>query len=134
MSRTSVNFRRDFYRRPSEFVLAILGKDHPKAWSLEALRAQPVLNESFEGQPVLVAFDQQSVTARLFSRRLNEHELVFEMHEGELTDRETKSTWNPVSGKSVGGPWNGQSLRPLPAIMSYRRAWKQFHPESEFVD
>ncbi|MCI0640839.1 MAG: DUF3179 domain-containing protein [Gemmataceae bacterium] len=104
-----------------------------KAWPLDVLHKTPARNDAFFGQPALVTFDRESVTARLFDRRLNERTLTFHWKDGKLRDDQTGTTWNALTGKAVAGTLAGQHLVPLPAIISFRKVWQQFHPESEIV-
>jgi hypothetical protein len=53
------------------------------------------------------------------------------MDGGTLTDRETGSTWEPVTGRAVAGPLAGRHLVALPATVSFRDAWLRFFPRSE---
>jgi hypothetical protein len=48
-----------------------------------------------------------------------------------LTDQESGSAWDPVAGLAVAGPLKGKRLVPLPAIVCYSSAWRDFHPLSQ---
>ena len=131
ISRTSTEYRREFYRRPEQFVLGIAGEGKPKAWGFDELTRTPTINDTWNDGPVLVAFDARSVTARLYDRKLGERTLTFRNAEGKLVDNETGSTWELITGRAVAGPMAGKFLRPLPAIVSYKQAWSRFHPKSD---
>jgi hypothetical protein len=133
LSRTSKEYRREFYRAPEQFVLGIAADGKAKAWGFGELSKAPALNEEWDKQSVLVVFDKASVTARLYGRKLGDQVLTFQMAEGKLTDKETGSTWEPVTGQALAGPLAGKYLAALPAVVSYRQAWLQFHPRSEMV-
>jgi hypothetical protein len=55
------------------------------------------------------------------------------MVNGQLTDVETGSTWDVVSGKAKSGELVGATLLPLPAIVSFTEVWKGFHPDTTIV-
>jgi hypothetical protein len=131
LSRTSQEYRTEFYHNPEVFVLGIAGGGKAKAWGFDALSRTPAVNEQWDGQPVVVLFDRPSVTARLYSRKLQDRVLTFEAAGEAVKDKETGSTWEPVTGRDVAGPLAGQHLTALPAIVSYRNTWLQFHPRSE---
>jgi hypothetical protein len=131
VSRTSVEYRREFYRQPEQFVLGIAERRAAKAWGFHRLTKTPALNDTFDGQPVAVLFDRASVTARLYSRKLKDRELTFETSGGKIRDRETGSTWEPVTGRALDGSLKGAYLKALPAVVSYRTTWQAFHPDSE---
>src|SRR5262249_38918629 len=63
-------FQRGFYRTFENFVLGIAAGDAAKAWGFEALNRAPVVNDEWQGQPVVVLFDRERVTARLYQRTL----------------------------------------------------------------
>lgn len=131
LSRTSREYRREFYRRPEDFVLGVVVAGQPKAWGFEQLNRNPVLNDSVSEQPVLIVYDAVSITAQMYKRQLDDRVLTFTRRGDRLLDSETGSTWNALTGQAVAGPLSGKSLSRLPAIVSYKKVWYRFHPESE---
>lgn len=131
LSRTSNEYRREFYRKPEQFVLGIVDDERTKAWGFDLLRRNPVLNDSIGERPVLIAFGKENVAARMYDRRLNGQVLTFRAKDGKLVDNETQSTWSPLTGEATTGPLSGKYLTALPAIISYAHVWRRFHPESE---
>lgn len=129
LSRTSKEYRTEFYRQPEQFVLGIAEGGKAKAWGLDRLVRALALNDTFDSQPVAVLFDRDSVTARLYSRKVKDRELTFEARGGKIKDRETGSTWEPVTGRGVDGLLKGSHLQALPAVVSYRQTWQTFHPD-----
>ena len=130
LSRTSSEYRREFYRSPEQFVLGIVTEGEAKAWTFDLLSRTPALNEKLNRVPILIAFDRVSVTARLYDRTVNGQMLTFQSDGARLKDQETGSTWETITGKAVTGPLAGQYLKAMPAIVSYRHVWLKFHPES----
>lgn len=131
LSRTSKEYRTEFYGNPAQFVLGIAEGGKAKAWGFDRLAKAPAVNDTWDGQPVVVLFDRDSVTARLYSRKVKDRELIFESRGGKITDRETGSTWEPVTGQAVDGALKDSHLQALPAIVSYRQTWHAFYPESK---
>jgi hypothetical protein len=131
LRRTSKEYSTEFYRQPEQFVLGLAQGGKSKAWGFDELVKSPALNDTFDGQPVAVLFDRDSVTARLYSRQVNDRTLAFEVSAGRIKDRETGSTWEPVTGRAVDGSLKGACLKALPAVVSYRKTWQAFHPNSE---
>ncbi|GIW79680.1 MAG: hypothetical protein KatS3mg105_1487 [Gemmatales bacterium] len=115
-----------------QYVLGIHEGGKAKAWAFSTMNQNPALNDEFAGEPVLVAFDKQSRTARLYQRKVGMRVLTFAMVDGQLVDKETNSVWHPISGQALKGPLKGTWLSPLPAFLSYRHVWKGFHPDSEY--
>ena len=132
MSRTARTFLRNFYTEPAQFVVAIASAGEARAWPFDQLLIQPVVNDLFRDTPLLVLFDAASVTASVFQRRIGNEVLEFTMVENQLIDRQTRSIWQPLTGVAVDGPRKGQRLAPTVAIVSFRRAWMNFHPDSTY--
>ena len=131
LSRTSQEYRREFYQNPSQFVIGVSEGKAAKSWSFDVLAKQPVVNDHFDGVPVLIAFDNQSKTAFLYDRRMEGATLEFMADEGVIKDRSTGSQWDSVTGRCVSGSRSGQVLPLIPAIISFRETWRSFHPEGE---
>ena len=131
LSRTSREYRREFYRQPERFVLAIVEKGKAKAWGFDLLRRNPVVNDLIADRPVVITYDEASVTARMYDRRIGQRLLTFRKQDSKLVDRETGSTWNSLTGRALAGPLAGKYLQALPAIVSYKKVWYEFHPDSE---
>ena len=131
MSRTSKNYQVEFYRDPSKFVLGMALGERARAWPFDQLIKQPVVNDRFIKEPVAIFFDQESSTALAFQRTLGDQELTFQQKDGLLIDEQTGSIWDRTSGEAVSGPMKGKHLQPVVGIISYRRSWRDFHPETE---
>jgi len=132
LDRTARQFKTDFQKRPGTFVLGLAVRGKTKAYPFDVLKEQPVINDTFDEHPILITFDEKSTGARMYLRTIDNRTLTFEAaKDGTLTDKESHSTWNPATGRCTKGELNGQSLKPLPAIISFRKAWNTFHPDSE---
>lgn len=132
MKRTSRKFRRQIYDEPRRFVVGYVDGDDARAWGFDQLLAAPLINDALGSRPLLVVFDATSGTAFLFERRVDQRVLTMRRTADRLTDRETGSVWNAHTGRAVSGPLQGRQLKTLPAIVSFRKAWTVFHPETAF--
>jgi hypothetical protein len=105
----------------------------PKArsWPYAQLKCQPVVNDVFAGQPLLIVFDQRTSTVRAYNRRAGDIELTFGWQADHLTDDQTSSTWDPITGLAVKGLLERRQLTPVAGTVSLDWAWRSFHPESE---
>lgn len=130
LSRTSHEYTREFHAKPHRFVLGIASGAQAKSWSFDLLKQSPVLLDEWDGQPVVVAFDRASMTARLYDRRMDDLTLSFRTENNKLTDDHTGSSWDPITGRALTGPLRDRYLNALPAIVSDRSAWFRFHPNS----
>ncbi len=132
MSRTAKQFRREFYRKPEEFVLGITIEGKSWAWGWDTMMKTPVRNVTLGNVEAVVVFDQPSTSAQIYSRSLGEEKLTFQFDGKQMTDKATGSTWSRISGLCTEGKHKGKQLRALPSIPSFRHTWKAFHPESKF--
>lgn len=134
LSRTARVFRREFYRNAARFVLGVAVRGGPaKAWTFARLDKQPVLNEQLGEQSLVVFFDRPSKTALTFDRVLmsGQPPLKFRLQDGQIVDAGTGSVWDPLRGRATSGPLQGKQLRPIPSLVSFTRAWVQFHPKTQ---
>ena len=80
----------------------------------------------------MLFFDKPGGTALIYSRKVGQRVLTFELRDGEIRDSETGSTWDWLKGTASAGEMKGEALEPLAGIVSFTRAWRQFHPKSEY--
>jgi hypothetical protein len=131
LSRTSKEYRRDFYRDPSLFVLGLRVGMKTKAWAFDELVKKRVVNDQVGDLPVVIFFDQESLTAQVFERRIDEQELRFRAVDERIVDLTHGSLWDGLKGKALNGPAEGKNLVSLPGIVSGLTPWVTFHPETE---
>jgi hypothetical protein len=123
---THHEFVRGYYGDLKDYVLGVAGDGaSSRFWSLDSLARTPVQNDHWQGEPVLVLFVPRSVTAHLYSRRVETRVLTFREENAKLVDEETGSSWEPVTGQAEAGPLAGKRLRAIEgAKLSKRRAWE----------
>jgi len=132
LSRTARQFDRDIYRDPSQFIIGMTEGETARAWPFDQLLRRPVVNDAVNQTPVLVVFLRESHTAMVFNRRIEDHVLTFSLSESKLTDEQTGSQWDPVSGTAVAGPLQGTTLTPEFGMVAFRRTWRDFYPRSSY--
>lgn len=103
-----------------------------RAWKLRDLREQPVVNDALGQQPVIVLYDKESGTAVIHGRRVDGRSLDFAWNEGTLTDEQSGSEWDLLTGEAMAGPFAGKTLPQIHSILSFEHAWKSFYPEAEY--
>jgi len=134
MSRKKDRFTREFYKDFSEFVYGWMLGRQAYHCTFEVLQAHPILNLDFDGWPVLVTYDPESTGVQMLNRQVENRKLRFEA-EGKhlMRDRETGSVWNRNTGMALEGPLRGKHLEHEIGMMSYKKAWDVFHPDSRAV-
>ncbi len=121
-------------RLPSkDLVVGISGQSGQKAYPHSHLVESPVLNDEFEGTDILVTFDVSARSTSVFRRNLDGMELTFSQAPGpgEMTDAETGSVWNKLSGAAIAGPLKGSRLPAYPSFDAFWFAWTDFYPDTE---
>jgi hypothetical protein len=132
MRRTADRFTRDMYQDLQKFVAGMSSGKASKAWSFKLLQANPLINDTFADQPIVLAFDRESATPFVFDRRVDDAALTFFQKDGKILDQETGSTWDLEFGVCTAGKLQGKKLMPQVAISSFGEAWGKFHPDSEY--
>jgi len=132
LSRTSFAFNREAYRFPEKYVFGVKVQDQPKAYGFAYLIKNQLIEDSINGEPVLVVFDPESTHSFIYSRKMEESILTFEskLVNEFLVDKETGSLWDPWNGKAVEGPHKGKRLNREYGIVSFLRAWRTFYQDS----
>ena len=129
-----------------ERVLNISVNDKHRVYPFSAFNDEPVINDKFNGVPVVVfskddaasALDKRSIadsriipSATVYRRQLDERLLTFEKRDdGNFYDMETGSQWN-LFGQAISGPLEGEKLPDVENGLHFAFAWLAFHPESD---
>jgi hypothetical protein len=107
---------------PAELGLAVVVAFQAKLYPFPALATTPVVNDRFNGLPLVVHFAREEGTAVAWGRRVGQRDLTFELGRRHgvagprlLRDRETGSAWSWLRGEAVSGPLRGTVL---PAVSS----------------
>jgi hypothetical protein len=134
MPRTSQAFSKEFYRDPSKFVFGFQAGG--SAWSLgmHQLLNHPVHPFAIGGEALLATFDKASTSTRLFAAQVDGRPLEFQqIDDQQMQDTQTGSRWKITNGEAISGALKGKRLRQRVGIMSFRKAWHNFHPDSQDV-
>ena len=124
-------YTKEFYRKPDSFVYAFETDGRFYHCSFRTLLGHPVMSFKAGDSKMLLLFDADSTSIRLYNRKLDDRELSFAaLDRATMRDSQTRSTWSRASGTATEGPLAGQALEHLPGIVSFRRAWKEFYPDS----
>jgi hypothetical protein len=129
---------------PMERVASVTMGELDVAYPYSFLTEQPVINDVVGETPVTVFFDngtESAFTARsgnfsksgsttLFERTVDGKELIFDLVDGVITDRETGTTWNKF-GAALEGELAGTQLEPVVHAAHFWFAWAAFKPDTE---
>ena len=123
----------DAFSRDLTKVVGIGGLGRHKAYAYSHLRRQMVINDTFDGQALVVVLAPEIGATAVFDRAIDGKTLTFEQADDELlmTDSETGSIWRKLSGKAIQGPMKGKQLEQVPSLASFWFAWSDRYPQTE---
>ena len=114
-----------------EFVVGIEQNGEAVAYPFNALNQKPIVNDVVGGKSVLVVLNAETGTSLVFDRHIAERTLTFAQVEGLIiTDTETGTLWDGLTGQAVEGPLIGESLLRLKSTASFWFGWKDWYPET----
>jgi hypothetical protein len=122
--------------RDDEPVLGIVVGGEARAYPVAILNWHELVNDTIDGEPILVSFCPLCGTGLVFDRRIGGKERTFGvsglLYRSDLLmyDRSSESLWSQISAEAVTGPLLGQRLRVLRARMDQWGEWRSDHPES----
>lgn len=116
--------------KAKDSVIGIAVDGHTKAYALEALKAQRLLND-FVGEVPVLAVVGPSGNARFFERTdpASGRVLTFTLSDGRLRDDQGGS-WS-LLGEGLSGTAQGQQLKEVVGQIAFWFAWITFNPESD---
>jgi hypothetical protein len=115
-----------------EFVIGVELEDASVAYPFSVLSQETLINDAVAGKDLLVAFDRQGGAGVVFDRTVDGRSLTFSptADQATITDIETGSTWDKMTGNAVGGPLNGTELERVKSVASFWFGWVDFHPDT----
>jgi hypothetical protein len=125
--------RKDDRLQTKQFVMGVALDDEAVAYPWSVLSSEPVVNDIAGDTPVLVVFGEDSATSVVFERLLDGQILTFSLSlpdELTLTDAETGSTWDGLTGQAIEGPLVGKQLARVKSTASFWFGWKDWYPET----
>ncbi len=128
-----------------ELVVGLNLEGNSIAYPFRDIAKQPVINDFFAGQDVLVTFELESETGVVFNRQVDGRTLNFRpvsQDTGSFTgytpvlmqDDETGTIWQALTGVAIEGELEGNVLTRLPSNYSFWFAWSDFYPDTELYD
>ena len=114
-----------------EFVIGLEQDGEAVAYPFGVLNEIPVVNDQVGDQQVLVVFNADTGTGVVFDRQVDGQALTFSLAEGRtLTDAETGTLWDGLTGLALEGPLAGETLTRLKSTASFWFGWKDWYPDT----
>jgi hypothetical protein len=123
-------------RNPRELMLGVEHNGAARAYVLERVLKQKLVQDIVGGKPVIVIVGPDNKSIRVFEASIEKHDGIPEFYRRAeanrpdnaiLMDSATGSGWT-FQGCAVTGPATGQCLKPLPALKDYWFDWQLYHP------
>lgn len=129
--RVQTKFTTRYYEKPcpeGQWAFGVKAASDARAWTLDHLRANPVIETEVDGLPAVVFYDNHGVTARVYSAMLEGQTLSFENSGESIVDRQSGTRWDIVSGRAIAGPMAGKVLTALPGVWAFDKSWNNLLP------
>lgn len=124
---------------PDERVMGLYFDGIARAYPIAILNWHEIVNDEFNGHPVVVTFCPLCNTGMVFDGMVEDEPTSFGvsglLFESDvlLYDRETDSLWTQIWARAISGPRQGQTLTILPVQHTSWQAWREAHPETEVL-
>jgi hypothetical protein len=124
------------YLKPETIGLAVMVKFNAVLFRFSNLARTPVRNVLIEDEPLLIVFEPVQQIATAWRRTVNARALTFEPTSARatgsvaMTDRETASQWDILTGEAVAGPLQGMALTPASSHPILVERFKAFYPDA----
>lgn len=121
---------------PDDRVLGVSYNGVSKAYPVRVLNWHEVVNDDFDGTPVVVTYCPLCGTGIAYLAQTGEIPLDFGVtgllynSDMLLYDRQTESVWSQIRNQAVAGPLKGERLVPLVLMHTRWQDWQQDHPDT----
>ncbi len=112
-----------------DIVYGVVFAGEAKAYLKSNVTFAGVVNDQVGKQKLVVIYDKDLDTARIFDRNLKSNGLNFEIVGDKIVDKETNSVWN-YDGVAIEGPMKGEQLKRIDATYSFWYVWAAFYPKT----
>lgn len=114
--------------RRGDWVVGLQGPRTTAAVFVRGIAKQRVLNTELDGRPIVLFVTQDLATTIAWERRVRGRVLTFAADGDRLTDAETGSRWDPLSGRALQGRLRGRALAAVSQTNAFWQAWQANHP------
>ncbi|MGE8452517.1 MAG: DUF3179 domain-containing protein [Pseudomonadales bacterium] len=124
------------FLRSDDRVLGVLLNGVAKAYPERILIWHEIVNDEFNGEPLVVSFCPLCGTGAAHSASVDGKRLTFGvsglLYNSNLLlyDKQTQSLWSQMLGKAISGPLKGAALKDFPITHTTWQAWQKEHPRT----
>lgn len=122
----------------NKLIIGVAMNGEAKAYPIEIIGYHHQVQDTINGEPVMVTYCSVCRTGRVFSpfvnRRFQHFRLVGMDHFNAMfEDEETKTWWRQVNGIAVAGPLKGMGLREIASEQMSLGAWIRKYPNTTIL-
>jgi hypothetical protein len=127
----------DAWLKPVEPVILVQVGDDARAYPIQILMWHEIVNDTVDGEPLLVTFCPLCNTAIAFKRTVNGQVLDFgttgRLRYSNLImyDRQTETWWQQATGEAIAGELTGAQLEFYPATIISWQDFKASYPQGQ---
>ena len=129
----------DDWLADDELVVTIMRGDVTRAYPFQVLVWHEIVNETIEGEPILITYCPLCGSAIAYEREINGEAVEFgtsgRLYNSNLVmyDRKTRSYWTQIGGQAIVGELTGQVLEPVSINTTEWSMWKEHYPDGEVL-
>jgi hypothetical protein len=122
-----------------ELVTVLVHKGVKRVYPFQILVWHEIVNDTVEGDPILVTYCPLCGSAIAFERTLDGEGVEFgtsgRLYNSNLVmyDRRTRTFWTQIGGQAIVGERTGEKLKPISIDTVTWGDWKSQHPDSEVL-
>lgn len=122
--------------KDEERILGVHENGVAKAYPIKILNYHEIVNDKFNGKPVVVTFCPLCGSGIAFDAEIDGAALEFGVSgllynsDVLLYDRQTESLWSQLEYKAISGPMVGKELTVLNTANTTWKNWKEKHPQT----
>lgn len=121
-----------------DFIMGIVVNGEARAYPLTILELHSVSNDEVAGVPIVISFCPFCNTGVAFSPIVDGEKLIFNVESLNrnnlvISDEQTKSWWQQITGEAIKGSLTGTRLNPIPVSHTTWGEWKVLHPGTLIV-
>ena len=117
-------------------IIGYASGDNAWAYPIKILNFHEIVNDTLNGEPLLISYCPLCYSGVIFSRTLGDRELTFgntsALYESDMVmiDYETGSYWWQIAGRAILGELTDQTMTVLPSQMTTWGEWKTLYPDT----
>jgi hypothetical protein len=125
-----------YFLRDKDRVLGVSRNGIAKAYPIRILDRHEVVNDRFNGEPIVVTYCPLCFSGMAFTANFGGHDLVFGVSgllynsDVLLYDYRTGSLWSQILSRAISGPLKGTDIPAVPTAHTTWRDWRERHPDT----